>query len=321
LDRYMGKTGDIILFITLAFFIAFFVWANMSSMEKVIRGEGKVIAAVKNQVIQNLEGGIVKAIYVKPGDRVQKGDPLLSFDNTLLKAELDSAITQLKNLKQENAFLTNSKNLIEEELAILEPLVAQGAESRMEMIRTLQRKSNAESDISRRTAEIESLEERIPALRDRVERTNVVSPKTGIINQMLISTIGGVADPGSPLFEIVPLEEGLMVEVEINPKDIALIVPGQKALVKLTAYEFSKFGSLEGEVIGIGADSIQKEDGSTWYLCEVSIAFDSVTSLGKNITVIPGMVAQVDIVNGSRTIMSYLLEPVTKVAEEAFREI
>tara|TARA_B100000214_G_C23930440_1_gene610493 strand:+ start:310 stop:1275 length:966 start_codon:yes stop_codon:yes gene_type:complete len=321
MDRYVGKTGDIILIFIAVFFILFVLWANLATLEKVIRGEGKVIASAKNQVIQNLEGGIVKDIFVKTGDIVQEGDSLLEFDDTFLRSELDASIIELKNLKIEVSFLENTRELISEELAILEPLVKQGAESRMELIRVLQRKANAESEISRKQADIESLEERIPALKDRVNRTNVISPKAGIINRMVITTIGGVADPGSALVEIVPLNEDLVVEVEIDPKDIALVLPGQRAIVKLTAFDFSKFGSLEGRVVSVGADSIQKDDGSLWYLCEISVRVKDITSLGKKITMLPGMVAQVDIVNGERTVMNYLLQPVTKVTEEAFREI
>jgi len=321
MDRYVGKTGDIILIFIASFFFLFVLWANLATLEKVIRGEGKVIASAKNQVIQNLEGGIVKDIFVKTGDIVQEGDSLLEFDDTFLRSELDASIIELKNLKIEISFLENSRELISEELEILEPLVQQGAESRMELIRVLQRKANAESEISRKQADIESLEERIPAIKDRVNRTNVISPKAGIINRMVITTIGGVADPGSALVEIVPLNEDLIVEVEINPKDIALVLPGQRAIVKLTAFDFSKFGSLEGKVMSVGADSIQKDDGSLWYLCEISVRVKDITSLGKRITMLPGMVAQVDIVNGERTVMNYLLQPVTKVTEEAFREI
>ena len=321
MDRYVGKTGDIILIFIASFFFLFVLWANLATLEKVIRGEGKVIASAKNQVIQNLEGGIVKDIFVKTGDIVQEGDSLLEFDDTFLRSELDASIIELKNLKIEISFLENSRELISEELEILEPLVQQGAESRMELIRVLQRKANAESEISRKQADIESLEERIPAIKDRVNRTNVISPKAGIINRMVITTIGGVAEPGSALVEIVPLNEDLIVEVEIDPKDIALVLPGQRAIVKLTAFDFSKFGSLEGKVLSVGADSIQKDDGSLWYLCEISVRVKDITSLGKRITMLPGMVAQVDIVNGERTIMNYLLQPVTKVTEEAFREI
>jgi len=321
MEKYIGKTGDIILFVITAFLIIFIVWANLATLEKVVRGEGKVVASAKNQVIQNLEGGIVKELFVKAGDTVQAGDILLTFDDTFLKSELDASTIQLKNLKAEVVFLQNSRTLIAEELSILGPLVEQGAESRMELIRVLQRQANAESEISRKNSDIESLQERIPALQDRVSRTKVVSPKNGIINRMVITTIGGVADPGSPLVEIVPLNEELIIELEISPSDIALIAPGQRAIVKLTAFDFSKFGSLEGKVINVGADSVLKDDGSLWYLCEISISINNITSLGKKITMLPGMVAQVDIVNGERTIMHYLLKPITKVTEEAFREI
>ena len=317
----MGKTGDIILVTIATFLIIFIIWANLASLEKVIRGEGKVVVSAKNQVIQNLEGGIIKEIYVKAGDIVKEGQALMKLDDTVYGSELDASRKQLSNLNDEISSLRISLDLIKEEVDILKPLVEQGAESRMELIRVMQREANANSDLSRKQADIESLQERIPVLQDRVNRTLVSSPKNGIINRLVITTIGGVAEPGGALAEIVPLNEDLIIEVEISPKDIAFIVAGQRALVKLTAFDFSKYGSLTGKVLTVGADSIQKDDGSRWYLCEIAIPVNGITSLGKTITILPGMVAQVDIVNGERTIMNYLLEPVTKVTEEAFREM
>jgi adhesin transport system membrane fusion protein len=236
MEKYIGKTGDIILFLIISFVIIFIVWANFATLEKVVRGEGKVITTSNNQIIQNLEGGIVKELFVSAGDTVAAGDLLLAFDDTFLKSELDATSIQLENLKAEVSFLQNSRTLITEELSILEPLVEQGAESRMELIRVLQRKANAESEISRKNAEIQSLQERIPALKDRVSRTKVISPKNGIINRMVITTIGGVAEPGSPLVEIVPLDEELIIEVEISPTDIALVMPGQRSHCKTNSF-------------------------------------------------------------------------------------
>ena len=321
MEKLVGKTGDIILVTIATFLIIFIIWANLASLEKVIRGEGKVVVSAKNQVIQNLEGGIIKEIYVKAGDIVKEGQALLKLDDTVYGSELDASRKQLNNLNDEISSLRISLDLIKEELNILKPLVEQGAESRMELIRVMQREANANSDLSRKQADIESLQERIPVLQDRVNRTLVSSPKNGIINRLVITTTGGVAEPGGALAEIVPLNEDLIIEVEISPKDIAFIVAGQRALVKLTAFDFSKYGSLTGKVLTVGADSIQKDDGSRWYLCEIAIPVNGITSLGKTITILPGMVAQVDIVNGERTIMNYLLEPVTKVTEEAFREM
>ena len=321
MEKLVGKTGDIILFTIATFLIIFIIWANLASLEKVIRGEGKVVVSAKNQVIQNLEGGIIKEIYVKAGDIVKEGQALLKLDDMVYGSELDASQKQLTNLKSEISSLQISLDLIKEELDILQPLVEQGAESRMELIRVMQREATAKSDLARKQADIESLKERIPVLQDRVNRTLVSSPKNGIINRLVITTIGGVAEPGGALAEIVPLNEDLIIEVEISPKDIALILVDQHAIVKLTAFDFSKYGSLTGKVLTVGADSIQKDDGSRWYLCEIAIPVNGITSLGKTITILPGMVAQVDIVNGERTIMNYLLEPVTKVTEEAFREM
>ena len=321
MEKIVGRTGDIILATIALFLVIFIIWANLATLEKVIRGEGKVVASAKNQVIQNLEGGIVKEIYVRAGDIVKKGQALLKLDDMVYSSELDASQKQLTNLKSEISSLQISLNLIKEELEILEPLVEQGAESRMELIRVMQREASAKSDLARKQTDMESLQERIPSLQDRVNRTLVSSPKDGIINRLVITTTGGVADPGSALAEIVPLNEDLIIEVEISPKDIAFILVDQRAIVKLTAFDFSKYGSLHGKVLTVGADSIQKDDGSRWYLCEIAVPVNGITSLGKTITILPGMVAQVDIVNGKRTVMNYLLEPVTKVTEEAFREM
>ena len=125
MEKYIGKTGDIILFLIISFVIIFIVWANLATLEKVVRGEGKVITTSNNQIIQNLEGGIVKELFVSAGDTVAAGDLLLAFDDTFLKSELDAASIQLENLKAEISFLQNSRTLIAEELSILEPLVEQ----------------------------------------------------------------------------------------------------------------------------------------------------------------------------------------------------
>lgn len=320
-NGYIGKKGDIILFVIFLFFLSFILWANLATLDKVISTQGKVIASEKNQIIQNLEGGIIRQILVKEGDVVEKDEVLLIFDQTFLTAELDSASKQLENLNKELDFSEESLYLVEEEINLLNPAVEQGAASRMELIRSLQKKKTAETNLLRIKTNIQVLEEKIPALADKVKRTEVKAPKKGIINRVSITTTGGVADPGSELLEIVPIEEKLILEVEVSPKDIAYVIPGQKALIKLTAFDFSKFGSLQGKVVTVGADSIAKNDGSLWYVCKVEVLESGKTSLGKEILLLPGMVAQVDIVNGERTVMDYLLEPVSKVADEAFREI
>ncbi len=300
------RNANIILYITVLFWVCIITWANFASLEEVTRGQGRVIASSKIQIIQNLEGGIIEDILVKPGDLVSPGAPLIYLDQTLFQS-------QLSGLIKEKQAAENNLRLIEEERDILTPLVEQGVESRMELIRLLQRLSDAEAQLLR-------LGETQPILEDRLARTIVKAPVEGIVNRLLVNTTGGVVQPGEPLVEIVPIEDDLLIEVEISPKDIAYVLPDQRAIIKLTAFDFAKFGSLNGKVINVGADSIQKEDGSIWYICQIAVSGDGLTSLGKNIKILPGMVAQADIVGGEKTVLNYLLQPVTKVANEAFRE-
>ena len=158
-----------------------------------------------------------------------------------------------------------------------------------------------------------------------------VLPKTGIkhvivtevgdllppLKRLLVNTVGGVVQPGKEVVEIVPLDDALILEAKIAPKDIAFLRPGQKAIVKFTAYDFSIYGGLEATLENIGADSITDERGNTFYTVKVRT---SKSSLGDNLPVIPGMVAEVDIVTGQKSILAYLLKPVLKAKQAAFTE-
>ncbi|HIK96899.1 MAG TPA: HlyD family type I secretion periplasmic adaptor subunit, partial [Gammaproteobacteria bacterium] len=256
---------------------------------------------------------------------------------------------RLQRLQAQSNAAAENFGLIQQEQDIVAPLVEKGVESQMELIRLKQRLNEAQSNIFQIDAEIEAtnaqlkaeqssfieqareklqlakteynaLIETIPTLEDRLERTLVRASMNAVVNRLLVNTIGGVVQPGSPMVELVPIDDELVVEVEISPKDIAYVIPGQRASIKLTAFDFAKFGALEGKVTKISADSISKEDGSIWYLCQVSVPVDTMTTLGKTIKIQTGMVAQVDIISGEKTVLQYLLQPVTKIANEAFRE-
>jgi len=314
------RKADIILYTSLLFWVMIFVWSYFATLEEVTRGQGRVIASSKMQVIQNLEGGIVKEILVQSGDTVAQSQPLIKLDETQFKSELASMQQRLERLQaQSNAAIENFE-LIQQEQDIVAPLVEKGVESQMELIRLKQRLNEAQSNILQIDAEIEATIETIPTLEDRLERTLVRASMKAVVNRLLVNTVGGVVQPGSPMLELVPMDDELVVEVEISPKDIAYVIPGQRASIKLTAFDFAKFGALDGEVTKTSADSISKEDGSIWYLCQVSVPVDTMTTLGKTIQIQTGMVAQVDIISGEKTVLEYLLEPVTKIANEAFRE-
>ena len=319
LSRSIRK-ADIILYTSLLFWVIMFLWSYFATLEEVTRGQGRVIASSKIQVIQNLEGGIVKEILVQTGDEVTQSQPLIKLDETQFKSDLAAMQQRLERLQaQSNAAIENFE-LIQQEQDIVAPLVEKGVESQMELIRLKQRLNEAQSNILQIDAEIEATIETIPTLKDRLERTVVRASMNAVVNRLLVNTVGGVVQPGSPMLELVPIDDELVVEVEISPKDIAYVIPGQRASIKLTAFDFAKFGALDGNVTKISADSLSKEDGSIWYLCQVSVPVDTMTTLGKTIEIQTGMVAQVDIISGEKTVLEYLLQPVTKIANEAFRE-
>lgn len=167
------------------------------------------------------------------------------------------------------------------------------------------------------SARINSLSESSTTLSDRVKHSSVKSPMRGTVKRLLFNTVGGVVQPGNPILEIVPIEDSLLLEANIQPKDIAFLRPGQHAIVRFTAYDFAIYGSLEAVVEHIGADTITDDKGNAFYICRVRTL---KPSLGENLPIIPGMVAEVDIKTGSKTILSYLLKPVLRAKAVALTE-
>lgn len=155
---------------------------------------------------------------------------------------------------------------------------------------------------------------------DRYSRTEVRSPVRGIVKQLLVTTVGGVVKPGDDLIEIVPLEDTLLIEAHVSPRDIAFLRPGLPASIKITAYDYSIYGDLRGELLRVSADSITDQKGNTFYKAYLRTNGTILSKAKKPLPIIPGMVASVDILTGKKTVMDYLLKPILKVRERALRE-
>lgn len=156
---------------------------------------------------------------------------------------------------------------------------------------------------------------------NRVSRTLVTSPVRGIVKQLLVNTVGGVIQPGSDMVEIVPLNDTLLVEAKIRPQDIAFLHPGQEAIVKFTAYDYTIYGGLKAKLERIGADTITDEDKkTTYYMITLRTDRSHLGTDEKPLLIIPGMVASVDIITGKKSILSYLLKPIIKARAEALHE-
>ncbi|MBI9110863.1 HlyD family type I secretion periplasmic adaptor subunit [Maridesulfovibrio ferrireducens] len=175
-------------------------------------------------------------------------------------------------------------------------------------------------EINKRRLELTSLTETLSTGSDRVTRTDVRSPVKGIIKRIMVNTLGGVIRSGESIMEVVPLDDTLLVEAEVRPADIAFLHPDQRAMVKITAYDFSIYGGLEGIVERISADTIQNEKGEEFYLVKVRTKKNAMLYRGEKLPIIPGMTAQVDVLTGKKSVLDYLLKPILKAKQNALRE-
>ncbi len=183
-------------------------------------------------------------------------------------------------------------------------------------------RSAALTDLALVTTELATLQPSLPALQFRAERAQIRAPVRGVVNRVHKTTLGGLARSGEKLIEIVPLDDSLLVEAYVRPKDIAFLHSGQPVKVKITAYDYSRYGSLDGEIVRIGADTITRTERSEEevFVVEVQTSNTMLDAAGVAVEIIPGMIAEVDILSGRRTVWEYLVEPVLKVKENAFRE-
>jgi len=401
--------------------VLFIVWASFTQIDEITRGQGEVVPSGENQMVQNLEGGIVKKIYIKIGDSVEKGQKLLKIANLKSEAQrgstnikglelkakmirleaeaegkqfevspeieksipvfiqnerslflsrqrqLDAKLAglkdkqkqkeqELKEIKEKIKHLKRTVTLIDEEVKMMKPMVAQGVKSKVAFMKLQREQSKvreelssaqnaiprieagiseiknnieeakidfqnqAKKELNEVTAEAMRVKESVQALDDQVGRTMVRSPIKGVVQKLFVHTVGGVIKPGEDLVEIVPTDDVLWLEVKIKPSDIAFIYPGQKAIVKVSAYDFAIYGSLEGEVVHISADTTKDEKNNVFYTIHIKTNKNYLGSEAKPLKIIPGMTVNVDIMTGKKTVMDYILKPILKAKQYTFTE-
>lgn len=181
-------------------------------------------------------------------------------------------------------------------------------------------KAQAQEALSVKLLEKKEIQQRLSALTERKTRTELRSPVSGTVQEVTVSSVGSVTRPGEDLILIVPEDDQLIVEARIRPADRAFIYPGQKAVIKITAYDFSIYGGLEGEVLEISADSIADDQGESFYRVRLKTDDSVLNRNGQALPIIPGMVAQVDILTGKKTVLAYLMKPLIKTLDNAMNE-
>lgn len=280
----------------------------------------------------------------------------LQANIAVLQQQAGQRSQEITEKRAREAQLQQSLKLVSQELSMTRPLMQQGVVSEVEVLRLERQVNDLKGDlestrvaIPRLSASVQEIRNRIDGLNmkfrsdamselsqartdyasssaidiaigDRLARTAIRSPVNGIIKQIKVNTVGGVTQPGMELMEIVPIEDNLLIEARVRPGDIAFLRPGQEAMVKISAYDYSVFGGFPAVLELISADTITNEKAEAFYLITVRTKSNTLTRHKEQMPIIPGMLATVDIKTGKKTILEFLLKPIIKTKDKAFRE-
>jgi len=223
---------------------------------------------------------------------------------------------ELLRLERDVARYRGERDSANSDIPRLESAVSEANRKMQEIDLTF--KNIARSELSEVNAKINALSEGSTALEDRVKQTDIRSPVNGTVKQLKVNTVGGVVQPGKDVIELVPSDDALLLEARVLPRDIAFLKPGQKAMVKFTAYDYAIYGSLEATLEQISADSVLDEKGNAYFLVRVRTV--STTIGDQKLPIIPGMVAEVDILTGKKSVLTYLLKPILRAQAKAMTE-
>ncbi|QEP41946.1 HlyD family efflux transporter periplasmic adaptor subunit [Ectothiorhodospiraceae bacterium BW-2] len=384
LERYADHHHSRLILLLLTALIAAVYWANRFMIDEVARGQGEVIASSRTQVIQAVDGGVLRELPVREGDRVEAGQVVARLDETRigaavkeiearlaalqakaarLKAEVTgqrrlsfpagltehySELTELETalfvqrrdgLKTELANMSEAVALAKEELKLIRQLEQRGDSNRSEVIRAERALNEAEAkpinrrnrffeEVSSELAKIEDEmaqnEQILTQRRQQLEDSTLITPLSGIVKNIAITTVGGVLRSGDALMEIVPVDDKLLIEAKVSPADIARIAPGLSATLRLDPFDYTIYGGVVAEVVYVSADTL-KEKGANgeeiYYRVHLQTASSQVTTtIGRVLMLTPGMTAQVDIRTGERSLIDVLLKPIRKTLSQSFGE-
>lgn len=275
------------------FFISFFVWAWFAEVDQAVRASGQVEPAGKVQKVQSRYQAVIREVRVAVGDRVEKGQVLIALDprdaeSSLLLAESKIALS-------------------EEELKIYQPLVAGGVEPRVRLVQIRQQLAEA-----RRQKEQAGL---------WLQYGEIRAPVAGVVTAVHVAGADEVVDAGAVLAEIVPRDDYFLVRGKVRPEDISKVVVGQKARVSFTAYDFDRFGVLPATVVRIARNTTTTERGEVYYDAWVRTSASTFAKSGIAPEIVPGMIAQIDMLGDRQSVLHYLLSPLNRTASRALGDL
>ena len=313
--------------------------------------EGKDSVDFPEEVVKGAPQSVTEELNAFRANRQQIQGQTNIFQQQLMQRE--------QEVRELNTRIADTRGVISlqrQEMEMIEPLVAKGSAPKLELLqlqRTIKEKNaelngylsslprarsavneakariediqssaqaEAQTELSAKLIEMNEIKERLSAISERKDRTEIKSPVNGTIQDITVNTVGGVVRPGEDFIKIVPKDDQLIVEAEVRPSDRAFIYPGQKAVVKLTAYDFSIYGGLDAVLTDISADTFEDEEGNSFYKVKLRTEETELKRKGEVLPITVGMVASVDILTGKKTVMQYLLKPFIKTLDNAMNE-
>jgi adhesin transport system membrane fusion protein len=287
-----NKKSFILFWLIGSFTVIFIFWASIAKVNQVVRASGTVVPDSKVHLVQSGVTGPIEEINIKLDDKVQAGDVLFHVDTT----------NRLKNYKlSKKEFETRSRRV-----NILKELVSTGSDSEFRLLDEELMLVDAES--------------RYNDSKKSLEYSKVKSPITGYVSKINVTNKEQIVQSGDLLSEIVPLDDVLKIEAKVAPKDIAYVRKGQKAKIAFSAYDMAIYGQFEGEVTKIAANTSTTKDGDPFYPAVIELNNNQFTDSDKKIILQSGMLSDVSIIGEERTVMSYVLNPITKLSQTALQE-
>ncbi len=281
-------------------------WANLAPLASAAIAPGSVNLDTYRKTVQHLEGGIVSRIFVREGQDVSQGDVLVELDDTQARARIELLKAQIASEENQLAFLG-------EEIQDIENLLKRGLAPKSRLLALYRRRAELEGDRTEHQAQLRVAE-------DVIARSKIRAPIAGTVVGLKIHTATGVIKPGAPLLSIVPKDEPLVIEAQVVPNDIDVVHKDLPAQVRLTPLNARMVPPLAGRVVWISADRLTDPNtGASYYLARVKLTA-SVSELPKDVSLYPGMPAEVMILTGKRTFVDYLFAPLSRSFRRAFRE-
>jgi membrane fusion protein, hemolysin D len=352
-----SPVGRTIAYLIVALFAIAIVWATFGKMDIIAVAQGQIVVGDRSKLIQPMETGVIKAIYVHDGQHVKRGEPLIDLDTTAgadrerFSNEYLAALTEVARLKalladkndfvapegSNPAFVQVQRNRLRDQLAEMRALrnqaeayrkmLAKQYVSEMQYLDVEQRRAAKAQEHSGALADAEtrakSLAQELEKAKTRAAQQSLTAPVDGVVQQLAVYTVGGVVTPAQQLMVIAPEEGAMEIEAYVENKDIGFVNADQEAEIKVESFPFTHFGTIEGKVVSLSKDAVplEKPVKGFFYSARVAMAKSTIrVDNGKDVTLTPGMNVSVEIKTGQRRVIEYFLSPLTQALNDSVRE-